>query len=62
MIPPAAMLPTIESVEEARKLLSDDVALARKMVEQAGESDLCNRMIAAPWTPSIQNPLGWHLH
>lgn len=62
MIPPAEMLPAIKSVEEARKLLSEDVALARKMVEQAGESDLGNRMIAAPWTPSIQCALGWHLH
>jgi uncharacterized damage-inducible protein DinB len=62
MIPPAEMLPSIQSVEEAKKLLSEDVALARKMVKQAGESDLCNRMIAAPWTPSIKCELGWHLH
>jgi hypothetical protein len=62
MMPPAEMLPTIQSVEEAKKLLAEDVALAHKMVEQAGESDLCNRMIAASWTPSVQCALGWHLH
>jgi uncharacterized damage-inducible protein DinB len=62
MIPPAEMLPAIQSVEEARTLLSTDIALARKMVEQAGESDLRNRMIAAPWAPLIRCTLGWQLH
>jgi uncharacterized damage-inducible protein DinB len=61
MIPPAEMLPAIQSVEEARRLLSADIALARQMVEQAGESDLCNRMIAAPWTPSTPCTLGWQM-
>lgn len=62
MIPPAEMLPALHSVEEARKLLSADIALASQMVEQAGENELCNRMIAAPWTPSTQFTLGWQLH
>ena len=62
MIPPAETLPTIQSLEEVRKRLSADIALARQMVEQAGEHDLCNRMIAAPWIPSMQYSLGWQLY
>lgn len=61
MLPPAEKLPTIESIEQARKLLSLDQALAIRMVEQAGESDLAGRRIAAPWSPGVEHELGWHL-
>jgi uncharacterized damage-inducible protein DinB len=62
MFPPAEMLPAIQSIEEARKLLSADIALALQMVDQAGENDLSNRMVAAPWAPSAPRTLGWQLH
>ena len=61
MIPPAETFPAVQSVQEARRLLSADFALARQMVEQAGESDLCDRMITAPWTPAIHRSLGYQL-
>lgn len=62
MIPIAEMFPSIQSVDEARQLLSADAALARKMVAQAGEENLCNQMVSAPWAPSIRCTLGWQLH
>jgi len=62
LFPPAEILPAVQSIEEAKRLLSADIALARQMVEEAGESDLCNRMIAAPWAPSARFPLGWQVH
>jgi hypothetical protein len=62
MIPVAEMFPAIESVEEARALLLADAALARKMVAQAGEDSLSNRMVAAPWAPGVRCTLGWQLH
>jgi hypothetical protein len=58
MLPPAEKLPAIESVEKARKLLLEDKALALQMVEQAGEHDLANREIAAPWAPGAPYALG----
>lgn len=61
MLPPAQELPTIETVEEARKLLSEDKALAIQMIDQAGENDLATRKIAAPWAPGVEYALGWHL-
>ncbi len=61
MLPPAGKLPTIKSVEEAKKLLSDDKDLALRMIEQAGENDLGNKQIAAPWAPGVEYPLGRHL-
>lgn len=61
MLPPAEKMPTVKSVEEAKQLLSEDKALALKMVDQAGENDLANREMAAPWAPGITSPLGRHL-
>jgi DinB superfamily len=61
MTPPAEKLPTVESVEQAKKLLAADKAVAVQMIDQAGESDLENRMMAAPWAPSVPMPLGRHL-
>ena len=62
MLPPADKLPTIESVEQAKKLLAEDKALALQMIDQTSEEDLVNRKLAAPWAPGSEHPLGWHLH
>lgn len=61
MLPPAEKLPGIDSVEEARKLLAEDKAVALAMIEQAGENNLANRNVAAPWAPGREITLGWHL-
>jgi len=61
MMPPAEKLPTVKSVEEARKLLSEDKALALQMIDQAGEHDLANKEVSAPWAAGSSSVLGWHL-
>jgi uncharacterized damage-inducible protein DinB len=61
MLPPAEKLPGIESVEEAQKLLSQDKALALQMIDQAGEENLANRQVAAPWAPGVKMALGRYL-
>ena len=61
MLPPAEKMPAIESVEEAKKLLSEDRTIALQMIDQAGENDLANREIAAPWAPGVPFALGRHL-
>jgi uncharacterized damage-inducible protein DinB len=61
MLPPADKMPTITSVEEARKLVSEDKAVALQMIDQAGEHDLANKEVAAPWAPDVKFALGRHL-
>jgi hypothetical protein len=61
VLPPADKLPTIDSVESARKLLCEDQGVALQMIDQAGEDELDHRMMAAPWAPGKEYPLGWHL-
>ncbi len=61
MLPPAEKMPAVESVEEAKKLLFEDEAVALGMVEQAGEDNLANRVIGAPWAPAVTLELGRHL-
>jgi DinB superfamily len=61
MMPPAEKLPTIGSVEQAKKLLAEDKAVALQMIDRVAESDLENRMMAAPWAPSVSMSLGHHL-
>jgi len=61
MLPPAEKLPGIESVEAAKKLLSEDKAVALQTIDQAGEDDLATRNVAAPWAPGVEFALGWHL-
>jgi len=61
MLPPADKLPTIESIEAAKKLLLEDKSLAIQMIDQAGESDLATKKAAAPWAPGAECALGWHL-
>jgi uncharacterized damage-inducible protein DinB len=60
MLPPAEKLPTMDSVEEALKLLAEDKALALQMIDQAGELDLAIKQVAAPWAPGVKYPLGRH--
>lgn len=60
-LPPAEKLPAVESVDEARRLLAEDRAVALKMIEKAGEPDLGGREIAAPWSPGVSMTLGRHL-
>lgn len=60
MLPPAQELPTIESVEEAKKALLQDRLLALQMIEKAGEEDLALKHLAAPWAPGRMYPLGRH--
>ena len=62
MLPPAEKMAKIGSVEEAKKLLAEDKALALKMIAQAGEKDLENKKLAAPWAPGAEFSLGWQLH
>lgn len=60
MLPPAEKLPGIDSVESARKKLIEDKAVALEMIDAAGEQALDSRMVAAPWSPKVVRPLGWH--
>lgn len=60
MMPPAEKLPGIGSVQETKKLLAEDGALALKMIEQAGEDVLAGRKMAAPWAPGVELCLGRH--
>jgi uncharacterized damage-inducible protein DinB len=61
MLPPAEKMPSIGSVEEAQKLLLEDKTIALNMIGQAGENDLANKEIAAPWAPGVEYALGRHL-
>jgi uncharacterized damage-inducible protein DinB len=61
MLPPAEKLPSIESLEEARNLLAKDKTIALQMIEYAGENDLANKEIAAPWAPGKAFTLGLRL-
>ena len=61
MLPPAEKLPGIGSIAEAKKMLSEDRALALQMIDKAGEADLADKQVAAPWMPAVTMPLGRHL-
>jgi len=61
MMPPAEKLPSIESVEKAKDLLAKDKTTALQMIDQAGEHDLANKEIVAPWAPGAAFALGFHL-
>ncbi len=60
MLPPAEQLPAVESLDEARRLLAADKAVAFEAIAQAGEQALDTRMLEAPWAPGKPRPLGWH--
>jgi hypothetical protein len=61
MFPPAAKLPAVASVDEARSLLLEDKVIALKMIEEAGEADLGGKQVTAPWSPGEQFALGWQI-
>ncbi len=61
MLPPAEKLPAVRSVDEARKLLCEDKAVALAMIDAAGENDLAGRQVSAPWAPGLEYALGRHL-
>jgi uncharacterized damage-inducible protein DinB len=48
-VPPAAALPSVASVRQALELLADDRRLAVSCIAAAGEQDLQERHVAAPW-------------
>jgi hypothetical protein len=60
-LPPAEKLPTVEDLDEARRLLAEDKAIALQMIDKAGENDLASKEMAAPWDPGVSLPLGRHL-
>ena len=60
MLPPAEKLPTAPSVAWTRKKLAADKQLALDMIAQAGEENLANKMVSAPWNETPQ-PLGYQL-
>jgi uncharacterized damage-inducible protein DinB len=62
MLPPATNMPTVDSVEQALEGLAKDKALALEMIDLAGEKDLDEKMVMAPWNPTIERPLGIFLH
>jgi len=57
MLPPAEKMPSAESVGQIKEMLAADKQLAIDMVDQAGEEDLNNRVVTAPWDPT-EKPLG----
>lgn len=60
-LPPAQKLPAVASVDEAKRSLAEDQAVAFQMIDEAGESDLASKELAAPWAPCVPMCLGWHL-
>jgi len=58
MLPSAEKLPTVANVEEARKALRADKELALRMIAEAGEDALTNKITAAPWEPGKKGSLG----
>jgi hypothetical protein len=57
--PPAEKMPTVESVADARRRLAEDKQIAVAMVSEAGEEDLANKMVPAPWEESPSKVLGY---
>ena len=52
MLPPAEAMPTVASIAEARQGLAEDKQLALQMLDQAGEDNLENQKVGAPWNPT----------
>jgi uncharacterized damage-inducible protein DinB len=48
-VPPAAALPSVESVEQALELLASDRRLALRCIGEAEESELLAERFTAPW-------------
>ncbi|HEV2137167.1 MAG TPA: DinB family protein [Terracidiphilus sp.] len=58
ILPPAEKLPSIESLQRAKDELAEDKAVALQIIEQAGEDNLINKQVCAPWAPEKTSPLG----
>jgi uncharacterized damage-inducible protein DinB len=61
MLPPAEKMPAIGDIAQAKQLLLEDKAVALQMIDRAGERDLAEKRMAAPWAPGVERVLGWHL-
>jgi hypothetical protein len=51
MLPPAEKMPTIGTVVETKKLLSEDMHLALDILNQCNETKLSEEKAPAPWDP-----------
>lgn len=60
MLPPAEKYPSIKNMEEGKKMLAKDKALALEMVNKCPEEELSEIKVAAPWDPTLK-PLGYWL-
>ena len=49
MMPPAEKMPTIDSIDAARRALAADKAVTLKHIDAVGEKNLLVRKCAAPW-------------
>lgn len=58
VLPGAEVLPAIEDVADAKRLLAEDEVLALAMIDRAGEDALGQRLIEAPWARGVLLPLG----
>ena len=58
MLPPADKLPAIDSVPDALRLVLEDEIITLQTIGEAGEEELANRQMEAPWTPGVSLPLG----
>ncbi len=61
MLPPAEKMPTIDSVAEAKTLITEDKQIALDMLAQCSEDDLSNKLAPAPWDPGNDMKLGERL-
>ncbi|MBN2571713.1 MAG: DinB family protein [Ignavibacteriales bacterium] len=52
MLPPAEKMPTVSSVEEAKRLIHADKKLAFNILEECSEEKLSNEIATAPWDPT----------
>lgn len=59
MLPPAEKMPSVKSVDDAVKKLAADRKVALDMVKKAGEKDLAEKRLGAPWNPTPKS-LGHH--
>ena len=58
ILPPAEKLPSVASLQLAKDELARDKALALQIIEQAGEDNLENKQVCAPWSPDKKSELG----
>lgn len=60
MLPPAELMPSIDNVAHAKKMLAEDKALAFDLLKQCSDEDLDSKLVSAPWDPR-EMPLGIRL-